>query len=105
MPKPVWLLTGCLAMTGCAFSTGIVPVGTDTYTVSEMRSPAQGGGPAAIRAVMAETSAFCEQQNRVLVPMALRPDGDPYTPYYPTAYDATFRCVPPADVPAIPATR
>jgi hypothetical protein len=21
-----------------------------------------------------------------------RPDGDPYTPYYPTA-DATFRCV------------
>jgi hypothetical protein len=84
-----------LACGGCATSTGIIPVGPDTFTVSEMRAPALGGGPAAQRAVLAEASAFCAAGGRVVAPVFMRPDGDPYTPYYPTAYDATFRCVPP----------
>ena len=78
-------------------SSGIVPVGPDTYTVSELRAPAAGGGPEAARVAIAESAAFCQRQNRVVVPLALRPDGDPFTPYYPTAYDATFRCAPPGD--------
>lgn len=83
-----------LACAGCATTTGIVPVGPNTYTVSEMRAPALGGGPEAQRAVLAESNAFCASQGRVFAPIFMRPDGDPYTPYYPTAYDATFRCVP-----------
>ncbi len=77
----------------CTFSTGIVPVGPDTYTVSEMRSPARGGGAEAQRALLAETDAFCRRQNKQFLAIDMRPDGDPYTPYYPTAFDATFRCV------------
>ncbi len=84
-----------LALAGCATTTGIVAVGPDTYMVSEMRAPALGGGPEAQRAVLAEANAFCASQGRVFAPVFMRPDGDPYTPYYPTAYDATFRCVPP----------
>ena len=84
-----------LALSACVASSGIVPVGPDIYTVSELRAPAAGGGPEAARVVMAESAAFCARQNRAVVPLALRPDGDPFTPYYPTAYDATFRCVPP----------
>jgi hypothetical protein len=80
-------------LAGCAFSTGIVPIGPDTYAMSEMRAPALGGGPEARRVLLAETHAFCQQQNRVFVPVTLRPDGDPLTPYYPTAFDATFRCL------------
>ncbi len=78
---------------GCALSSGIVPVGPDTYAISEMRSPARGGGEAAERAVLAETDAFCRRQNKIALTLAMRPDGDPYTPYYPTAFDATFKCV------------
>ena len=89
------ILTTVLA--GCAASSGIVPIGLDTYTVSELRAPAAGGGPEAARIVMAESAAFCQSQNRIVLPLALRPDGDPFTPYYPTAYDATFRCVAPGD--------
>jgi hypothetical protein len=85
------LVTSLLA--GCAFTTGIVPIGPDTYTVSEMRAPARGGGAEAERVLLAETDAFCRRQNKVFLAIDLRPDGDPYTPYYPTAFDATFRCV------------
>ncbi len=81
-------------MAGCAVTSGIVPIGPDTYAVSEMRSPARGGGEEAKRALLAETDAFCRRQNKVFLAITLRPDGDPYTPYYPTAFDATFRCDP-----------
>ncbi len=89
-----FFLAIALAATGCATTTGIVAVGPDTYAVSEMRAPALGGGPEAERAVLAEATAFCASQGRVFAPVLMHPDGDPYTPYYPTAYDATFRCEP-----------
>jgi hypothetical protein len=81
-------------LSGCATGTGIVPVGPNTYTVSEMRAPALGGGPEAERAVLAESNAFCAAQGRIFAPVAMHPDGDPFTPYYPTAYDAIFQCLP-----------
>jgi hypothetical protein len=84
-----------LGATGCGSTTGIVPVGPDTYFLTEMRAPVLGGGDEARRVVMAEAIGFCQQQGRVFVPLDLRPDGDPRTPYYPTAFDATFRCVAP----------
>jgi hypothetical protein len=87
-----------LCVTGCGSSTGIMPVGPDTYAISEMRAPVLGGGDEARRIVMVEAIGFCQQQGRVFVPLDLRPDGDPRTPYYPTAFDATFRCVAPKDL-------
>jgi hypothetical protein len=79
-------------LAGCGTSTGIVQVGLDTYALSEMRSPALGGGLEAQRVVLAEATAFCAQQGRVFQPLRLAPSGDPRTPYYPTAFDAVFRC-------------
>jgi len=84
-----------LALAGCAMGSGIVPIGPDTYTVSELRAPVRGGGAEARRVVLAESDAFCRQQGRVFVPLYLAPAGDPFTPYYPTAFDATFRCLKP----------
>jgi hypothetical protein len=84
-----------LCVTGCGSTTGIVPVGPDTYALSEMRAPVLGGGLEARRIVMAKAIEFCQQQRRVFMPLDLRPDGDPRTPYYPTAFDATFRCAAP----------
>ena len=87
----LFLLT-ILPAAACTQTSGIIPLGPNTYTVSEMRAPAVGGGPAARDAVVAEAAAFCTRQGRTVVPLELRPDGDPYTPYYPTAFDATFSC-------------
>jgi hypothetical protein len=81
-----WLLAGCGA------GSGIVAVGPGTWMVAEMRAPALGGGPEAQRAVLARADAFCRAQARVATTLSLAPDGDPYTPFYPTAFDDTFRC-------------
>jgi hypothetical protein len=83
-----------VSVAGCGSTTGVVPVGPGTYALSEMRAPVLGGGPEARRVVMAEASGFCQQQGLGLMILDLRPDGDPFTPYYPTAFDATFRCAP-----------
>jgi len=93
------LLCVALLLAGCATTSGIVPIGPNTYLLSEMRAPAAGGGPEAQRAVLAEATAFCAAHGLTFVPIFLRPDGDPTTPYYPTAYDATFRCQPPPNPP------
>ena len=82
-----------LSLAGCGFSSGVMAVGPDTYALSEERAPALGGGHEANRLVLAEASRFCQQQNRVSTILDLRPDGDPFTPYYPTAFDLTFQCL------------
>ncbi len=96
--------TLCLAsvvlLSGCALSSGIRPVGPDTYAVSEMRAPVRGGGPEAQRVVLAEANAFCQQQNRVFVPLMMTLAGNPYGLYGPSAFDATFQCLT-ADDPAV----
>ena len=93
MMRSAWLrLTVCAALSGCEAGSGVVPVGPDTYALSELRAPAAGGGPAAQAAVLRDSAAFCRAQGREVVMLGLRPDGDPATPYWPTAFDATFRC-------------
>jgi hypothetical protein len=79
-------------LAGCAATSGIRPIGPDTFALSEMRAPAAGGGPAARAAVLADGAAFCQRNGRSFVLLEARPDGDPFTPYWPTAFDATFRC-------------
>jgi hypothetical protein len=90
---PPLLMASVLALAGCGATTGIVPVAPSTYAVSEMRAPALGGGAEARRVALAEADGFCRQQGRAFSPLSLRPDGDPFTPYYPTAFDVTFRCL------------
>ena len=81
-----------LSVAGCYGTTGILPVGPDTYTLSEMRAPALGGGARARDVVLSEAAGFCQQQGRTMTLLDLRPDGDPRTVYWPTAFDAMFQC-------------
>ena len=83
----------CLA--GCGYGSGVLAIGPDTYALSEERPPVLGGGREANRVALARAGGFCSRQGRVSVILELRPDGDPFTPYYPTAFDVTFRCLPP----------
>ena len=87
-------LLACIALEGCALGSGIVAIGPDTYVLAEMRAPVRGGGAEAQRVVLAEADGFCQQQGRRLVLRDLRPDGDPRMREWPTAFDATFQCLP-----------
>ena len=44
MQTLVFTVLTAVCIEGCATSTGIVPVGPDTYVLSEMRAPVRGGG-------------------------------------------------------------
>jgi hypothetical protein len=92
MSRAVPALTLLLSIAGCTSTTGIVPVGPDTYILSEMRAPVRGGGAAAQVAVLSEATAFCQQQGRELALLSLLPDGDPRIYEWPTAFNATFQC-------------
>jgi hypothetical protein len=57
-----------LALAGCANSSGVLPLGPDTFTVSTSASPGKGGVPAAKRIAYGEARDSCAAQGlRVLV--------------------------------------
>ena len=89
------VLAALLVLSACGATSGIIPVGPDTYALTEMRSQALGGGARAHEVVLAEAAGFCQQQGRAVALLNLEPGGDPRGYYWPTAFSATFQCVSP----------
>ena len=85
---------------GCASSTGILPAGPDTYTISEKFAPIRGGGEEAERSALTKANEFCAQQGRQFVPNNMGQSGALGNPHGPTGYTVTFRCLLPND-PAV----
>jgi hypothetical protein len=100
MRKPIASVIVLLTIAGCASSTGILPAGPDTYTLSEKFAPIRGGGDEAERSALTKASEYCTQQNRVFVPNNMAQSGALANPYGPTGYTVTFRCLLPND-PAV----
>jgi len=90
------------ALAGCATSTGILPAGPNTYTISERVAPIRGGGSEAQREVMTKANDFCVQQGRQFVPAGMGQAGNLANPYGPDGYAVTFKCLLPGD-PALAA--
>src|ERR1700712_797822 len=84
----------------CASSTGILPAGPDTYTLSERFAPVRGGGDEAQRDALTKANEFCAQQGRQFVPNNMGQAGNLANPYGATGYAVTFKCLLPND-PAI----
>ena len=91
-----------VALSGCATSTGILPAGPDTYTLSEKFAPIRGGGNEAQRDALTKADDFCSQKGRKFVPSNMGQAGDLANPYGPTGYTVTFKCLLPND-PAVAA--
>jgi hypothetical protein len=100
MWRPFLWLGVATVLAGCAASTGILPAGPDTYTVSEKFAPIRGGGTEAQRTALTEANAFCAEKGRVFVPNNMGQAGALANPYGPTGYTVTFRCLFPND-PAV----
>jgi|SRR5476651_1155526 hypothetical protein len=101
-----WIaLTACAgALAGCASSTGILPAGPDTYTLSERFAPVRGGGDEAQRDALTKANEFCQEKGRIFVPNNMGQAGNLANPYGPTGYTVTFRCLQPND-PAVASYR
>jgi hypothetical protein len=83
-------------LVGCAASTGILPAGPDTYTVTEKFAPVRGGSTEAERVALTVANDFCAQKGRQFVPSTMSQAGNPYgpgNPNGPTGYTVTFRCL------------
>jgi hypothetical protein len=88
------------ALVGCASSTGILPAGPDTYTITERFAPVRGGGDEAQRVALGRANDFCAEKGRQFVPNNMGPNANVPNPYGPTGYSVTFRCLLPGD-PAV----
>jgi hypothetical protein len=85
-------------LVGCTTnSTGILPAGPNTYTVTEVVAPIQGGGASAQQKALVEANAFCQQPGRVFVPNTMNQAGNLANPYGPTGYAVTFQCLAQSD--------
>jgi hypothetical protein len=93
------LMAATLAfLAACSTSSGILPAGPDTYTLTEHRAPVLGGASEAQKSALTEANNFCTEKGRVFVPAMMQPGG--HNPYGQTEYGVTFRCLRPDD-PAI----
>lgn len=98
--RKLFVMTTTLVVGGCASSTGILPAGPDTYTLSEKFAPVRGGSDEAQRSALTKANEYCTQQGKVFVPNNMGQAGDLANPYGPTGYTVTFKCLLPND-PAI----
>jgi hypothetical protein len=99
MQRHLWI-SFMAVLAGCASSTGILPAGPDSYTISEKVAPIRGGGTEAQRNALTEANAFCAEKGRQFVPNMMDQSGSLTNPYGPTGYSVTFRCLLPND-PAV----
>ena len=83
----------CAALGGCATSTGILPAGPDTYTISERYAPIRGGSDEAERDALTKANEFCSQQGRQFVPNNMGQTAGMMNQNTTTGYAVTFKCL------------
>jgi hypothetical protein len=91
------VIIAALLIGGCATSTGVLPAGPDTYTITEKFAPIRGGSDEAEKDALSKASDYCAQKGREFVPNNMGPAGPILNP---NGYTVTFRCLL-ADDPAV----
>ena len=98
-----FLIAMALALGACAHSTGVLPAGPDTYTLTERFSPIRGGRDEAQREALTKANDFCTTMGKKFVPNNMGQAGNLNDPSGPsTGYTVTFKCLLPND-PAVAA--
>lgn len=78
---------------GCASSTGVLPLGKDTYTITTDAHFTRGGAGAAKSRAINEANEYCASNGLNFV--FLNSSNGSYGEYL--THDLTFRCVPEGD--------
>lgn len=88
-----YVLLALVALTGCSSSSGVLPMGPDTYSVSASEHNMSGGAPVAQATALREANDYCAQRGKeLLVTNASTSFSRPFF-----SYEATFRCLQPGD--------
>ena len=85
-----------LALTACAASTGVIPAGPDTYTLTEHFVAIWGDATKAGRVAVIKANDLCIEKGRVFVPSTTQAS-IPTQDYGNTEYSITFQCLLPSD--------
>lgn len=80
------------AVSGCAASTGILPAGPDTYTITERYAPVRGGAFTAEQSTLVQSNAYCAAQGKQFMALDKQTLRGMQTPV-DTGYSVTFRCL------------
>jgi hypothetical protein len=86
------IITGCIIATcilaGCAgHDTGtILPIGPDTYRLSERRGKLFGGSRAAQEAALTRANSYCSSNGKNFMPVSTDTEGE-------TEFQVDFRCL------------
>lgn len=81
----------CVALTGCATTSKVTPVGHDMYTVNAVASPMRGGSGGARGMAFSAAQDFCSKSGKV--PEVANSGTDTLNGYGAGSADVTFRCV------------
>ncbi|MFO1324177.1 MAG: hypothetical protein U1F15_08935 [Burkholderiales bacterium] len=65
--KEAVLIVGALVVSGCALSSGVLPMGPDTYSVSVSAAPARGGTTGARQVALTEAGKYCADQGKQIL--------------------------------------
>lgn len=83
--KLVFSAVSLLAITGCATSSGVMPIGSDTYSLSVQAATAA----AAKQDALNEANAHCKAQNKNIQANYMRPSSDAFGWH---SYEVHFKC-------------
>ena len=83
------IMASAVVLGGC--STGILPAGPDTYTITERMTVLLGGSDVAERDAVTKASDFCTQKGLEYVPNNM--NTTPGNPSNFPSYTVTFQCL------------
>lgn len=87
-----------VVLSGCTTSTGVLPAGPDTYTLTERAAPILGGSDKAEQSALAKANKFCADQGRQFVPGNMGQAASVSNANRTnTGYVVTFKCLLPND--------
>lgn len=89
MKKALLILATSVAITGCASSSGVLPMGPDTYSISVTASPARGGKDGARRIAITDASDFCSSKGKEILVNNFSSGG--------MSSELVFQCLSPGD--------
>jgi hypothetical protein len=89
------VLVVMIALAACTRSTGVLPAGPNTYSLTEHSAPILGGSDDAQKSALTKANAYCQGQGREMLPVANMPMD--HSQYGDTGYTMTFRCLLPTD--------
>jgi putative hemolysin len=79
------IVSAALVLSGCGSTTGILPVGPGTYTITERFAPIRGGSDTAKTDALTQANAYCAQQGKQLMSTNMNTGG--------RSFELVFKCI------------